>query len=220
MRMNLRDALGRVAELREKILESQKFRGYSGRARAIGGCAALMGGLVLNLVPEGGRHIAIPIVWGGVFAFAFMLNYGAVLHWWWNLSGAERSRSALNPALENLPVFVAGGLLTAHMVVYGHIRALPGLWASIFALTHFTAKYALPRRMRLVGWWYLAGGAALLARPDTAFAEPLLPALVFFIGEWAGGWILFRAHHDGGVLAFLFAKTSSSAARAETLDID
>ena len=218
--MNLRDALGRVAELRAKILESQKFRGYSGRARAIGGCAALAGGLVLEGVPEGGRHIALPLVWGAVFAFAFALNYGAVLRWWWNLSSEERARSPLSPALENLPVFIVGGLLTAHMVFNGHHRVLTGLWASVFALTHFTAKYALPRAMRYVGWWYVAGGAVLLAWPDTAFAEPLLPALVFFLGEWAGGWILFRAHHRGGLLAFLFSSTPGETHDDAVVDID
>ena len=216
--MNLRDALGRVAELRAKILESQKFRGYSGRARAIGGCAALIGGLVLRLVPEGGRHVAIPVVWGAVFVVAFTLNYGAVLHWWWNLSGDERSRSAVAPALENLPVFVVGGLLTAHLLAYGPLAALPGMWAAVFALTHFTAKYALPRGMRLVGWWYVGAGAVLLLKQEATLAEPMLPALVFFLGEWAGGWLLFRAHHSGGVLAFLFG--ARPPARDAELEID
>lgn len=216
--MNLRDALGRVAELRAKILESQKFRGYSGRARAIGGCAALAGGLALRFVPEGGRHVAIPYVWGGVFVFAFLLNYGAVLRWWWNLSGEERARSPLTPALENLPVFVVGGILTAHLLAYGPFAALPGMWATVFGLTHFTAKYSLPRAMRRIGWWYIVCGAALLFRQDDALAEPALPALVFFAGEWAGGWIIFRAHHAGGPASFLFG--TKPAPEPEIADID
>ncbi len=202
--MNLRESLERVADMRLRILESQKFRGYSGRARALGGCAALAGALALRWVPEGMMHVALPVVWGCVFIFAFLLNYGAVLRWWLLLTSDQRRRSPLSPALENLPVFVVGGVLTVHLFLRGSIASLPGMWASVLALTHFTAKYAIPRGLRAVGWWYVAAGAMMLAYSEVIWRTPWLPGLVFFVGEWAGGWFLFRAHHEGGVLAFLF----------------
>lgn len=208
--MNLRDALDRVADMRLRILESQKFRGYSGRARALGGCAALVGALALRCVPEGLRHVGLPFIWGAVFVVAFTLNYGAVLRWWLKLSKAERARSPLAPALENLPVFVVGGALTTHQLTHGAIASLPGVWASVLALTHFTAKYAIPRGLRAVGWWYVAAGALLLAYPETGWREPAIPGLVFFLGEWAGGWCIFRAHHDGGLWAFLLGGERAS----------
>jgi hypothetical protein len=212
--MNLHDALARVSEMRARILESQKFRGYSGRARALGGCAALIGGLVVNLIPEGVRHVAIPAVWGMVFVVAFVLNYGAVLQWWLKLSKDERARSPLSPALENLPVFVVGGSLTVHLIAYGYPGALPGMWASVLALTQFTAKYAIPRGLRAVGWYYVAAGSAMLAYPEFGWDNPVVPGLVFFIGEWAGGWLIFRAHHAGGVLDFLVGKTPEATKAA------
>ena len=55
--MNLRDALDRVADMRLRILESQKFRGYSGRARALGGCAALVGALALRCITVDDRYL-------------------------------------------------------------------------------------------------------------------------------------------------------------------
>lgn len=213
--MNLHDALDRVAELRRRILESQKFRGYSGRARALGGCAALIGGLALGIVPEGLRHVALPAVWGAVFLAAFTLNYGAVLSWWWNLPKAERAKSPLSPALENLPVFIVGGALTGHLIVYGYPSSLPGVWASVLALTHFTAKYAIPRGLRAVGWYYIAAGTAMLAYPEFGWGDPWFPGLVFFTGEMAGGWLIFRAHHTGGVVDFLVGKNADTPAEVE-----
>lgn len=204
--MNLHEALDRVADMRARILESQKFRGYSGRARALGGCLALIGALVIGLVPQGVEHVALPLVWGAIFIGAFGLNYGAVLVWWLRLSKEERARSPLGPALENLPVFVVGGALTAHLVVFGFPQSLTGMWAAVFSLTHFTAKYALPRGLRLVGWWYVGAGCALLFFPDVAWEYPVLPGLVFFLGETAGGWLIFKAHHSGNALDFLFGK--------------
>lgn len=204
--MNLHDALDHVAEMRRRILESQKFRGYSGRARALGGCSALIGALGLGLIPQGVHHVFVPVVWGVVFLFSFSLNYGAVLLWWLRLSREARVRSPLTPALENLPVFIVGGVLTCHLVVFGFPRSLTGVWACVFALTHFTAKYAVPRGVRRVGWWYLAAGSAMLAYPDFGWDYPVVPGLVFLIGEFAGGWLIFRAHHEGGVLDFLIGK--------------
>lgn len=206
--MNLRDALGCVSEMRMRILESQKFRGYSGRARALGGCAALVGALALRCVPEGARHVGLPLVWGAVFILGFTLNYGAVLRWWLRLPGEARARSPLTPALENLPVFVVGGALTAHLLARAQVASLPGVWASLLALTHFTAKYAIPRGLRAVGWWYVAAGAFMLACPEAGWKEPVIPGLVFFVGEWAGGWLIFRAHHEGGLRSFLFGGAS------------
>lgn len=204
--MNLHDALARVSEMRARILESQKFRGYSGRARALGGCGALIGGLALGLVPEGVMHEALPLAWGAIFIVAFTLNYGAVLGWWWKLTSAERAKSPLSPALENLPVFIVGGALTGHLIAYGYPGSLTGVWASVLALTHFTAKYAIPRGLRAVGWYYVAAGSAMLAYPKFGWEHPVVPGLVFFVGEMAGGWLIFRSHHTGGVADFLIGK--------------
>lgn len=201
--MNLHEALARVAEVRERILESQRFRGYSGRARAIGGCIALSGGLVVNLSPPGAMHVFFPLVWAGVFFAAFGLNYGAVLVWWWGLTRAERKTSPLAPALENIPILVVGGALTVHLIAGGHAISLPGVWPLIYGLTHFTAKYAMPRGMRVLGWYYILCGIVLLSMPDLAWSHPWVLGVVFFVGEIVGGLLIFRAHHPGGILSFL-----------------
>ncbi|MDR2845113.1 MAG: hypothetical protein LBV28_03365 [Puniceicoccales bacterium] len=185
--MNIHDALGAVAELRERVLVRQRFCGYSGVARAAGGTLALCAAALARATGADAVDVILLAVWGVVFAGALVLNYGAVC--WWFLTEKRRAE-ALTPALEPLPVLLVGGILTA--AIYHTIGPvlLPGVWMCVFALTQFSAKYALPRAIRRVGWFYIVAGAVCFACGEWAWREPLVMGAVFFFGEWAGGLIL------------------------------
>jgi hypothetical protein len=127
-------------------------------------------------------------LWGVVFTGAATLNYGAVL--WWRATG-RRDIRVLAPALEPLPVLLVGGILSAALHWgAGRPELLPGMWMCVFGLTQFCAKYALPQRIRLAGWYYIAAGAACLCAGGAAWREPLVMGGVFAFGEFAGGLIL------------------------------
>lgn len=190
--MNIHEAINLVAELKQRVLERQRFRGYSGVARAAGGTLALCAAAVLRVLGSGGSDGVVLAVWGAVFVGALLFNYGMVF--WWRVS-QRQCFAALAPAMEPLPVLLVGGVLTCALYWGGAARLLPGAWMCVFGLTQFTAKYALPRGIRFVGWFYIVAGTACLAfdlpgATSRMWHEPLVMGLVFFLGEWAGGLIL------------------------------
>ncbi len=187
--MNPREALGIVKELRRRVLARQRFAGYSGTARAGGGAIALFASLLAGLFGLGSNDGALLLLWGCVFAAAFALNYGAVLSW------RIRNRietEALAPALEPLPILFAGGVVTLACVAAKSPVILPCVWTSLVALTNFTGKYALPKKIRLVGAFYLFAGVLCLLLGAFAWRNPVFLGGLFFTGEWLGGWILHR----------------------------
>ncbi|MDR2981273.1 MAG: hypothetical protein LBV12_03395, partial [Puniceicoccales bacterium] len=187
MRMNANEALGVVAELRQRVLARQRFRGYSGLARAGGGTLALVGAAMVRLLIPDASDTALVVTWGVVFCLAFGLNYGAVV--WWRMSN-RATTGALSPALEPLPILLVGGVVTAALIHASVLSLLPGVWMCLFGLTQFSAKYAMPQNIRLIGWYYIAVGIACLWFGEFSWREPLIMGGVFFMGEWSGGLIL------------------------------
>ncbi len=105
----IHQALREVRELRQRILEKQRFKGYSGRARALGGCVALLMALALSggVVPATERVQLLG--WGIVLLVALALNFGALVYWFLYDPEVERDWRRLKPVLEMLPVLIAGG---------------------------------------------------------------------------------------------------------------
>src|SRR5579871_1839804 len=108
---HVHQALAQVRELRRFVIEKQRFRGYSGRARAISGCLALGAAAWLSGRPGGGAGSALA-TWLSVAVVASAVNFGAVGLWFLSEPSAERHFSRLKPALEVLPALVAGAALT------------------------------------------------------------------------------------------------------------
>ena len=194
-RMNVQETIGMVAELRQRVLERQRFHGYSGLARAAGGTWALLLSGVARWAGWGEKEQALLTVWGVVFCGAVAMNYGALV--WWRLTGRGKN---LGPALEPLPMFWVGGVLTWALAQAGVPDLLPGMWLGLLGLTQFTAKYALPWRIRWVGWFYLTMSTIVLLGGDWAWRDPLVLGGMFFFGEWTGGFILHEETRKAGRL--------------------
>jgi hypothetical protein len=195
MKVPLHEALRQVRHLQAAILEKQRFKGYSGRARALAGCGALAAALLLHtsfIPPTPMAHL---ITWAAVFALGLALNYGALIYWFLHDPEVDRDVRRLRPALEVLPVLGAGGLLTLALVQHGEYGMLFGTWMVLFGLMNFTARQVLPRGLGWVGLFYVACGAVvLMAWPDLSFTgNPLVMGGVFFLGEFFGGLVL---HYD------------------------
>jgi len=63
MPFGLHGAIREVRQLRQRILAKQRFKGYSGRARALGGCVTIAG--IREGVPE-----LLPGLWMGLYGLA------------------------------------------------------------------------------------------------------------------------------------------------------
>src|SRR5262245_24718830 len=93
----IQEALKQVRELQKKILEKQKFKGYSGRARAISGTLALMAAAIMASRYWPATELAHLIGWSMVFAVSVLLNFGAILYWFLTDTQAGRDFRRLKP---------------------------------------------------------------------------------------------------------------------------
>jgi hypothetical protein len=191
MKTPLHEALRQVRQLQQTILEKQRFKGYSGRARALSGCVALGAALLLDspLVPQTVEtHL---LAWALVFLFGLALNYGALVYWFWHDPEVGRDLRRLRPALEVVPTLLVGGLLTLALVDRQQYDMLFGMWMVVFGLTNFPSRQVLPRGLPWVGMFYIAFGAVcLLLWPLSFIQDSLVMGGVFFAGEFFGGLIL------------------------------
>jgi len=187
---HIHHALAQVRELQQKILENQRFKGYSGRARAICGSVALLAAFVMNssFFPSAARaHV---IGWGIVALFGMLLNFGALINWFLFDPKVKRDFRKLKPTLEALPAIIVGAVMTVTMLANGLQQYLPGIWMSLFGLANLASRHVLPKRIWMVGAYYIICGSVFLLFPNISFPNPLLMGVVFFFGEWAGGIIL------------------------------
>lgn len=188
---HIHHALAQVRDLQQKILDSQRFKGYSGRARAIGGTLALVSAFVMSSAYYPQTTPAHALGWGTVALFGVLLNFGALIHWFLFDPGVQRDIRRLKPTLDALPAILVGGVLTMVMLSEGLHQYLFGIWMALFGLANLASRHVLPKRIWMIGSYYILCGAICLLYPgDDLFRNPWPMGLVFFIGEWMGGVIL------------------------------
>lgn len=191
--LQIHAALKEIRSLHTAIVDKQRFRGYSGRARALGGCVALAAGVSLQ-----GLAIQVPeqvlAAWGVVFACAVGLNYGTAFYWL--LRKAHPHHRGIPQLPETLSIWLAGGALTAALWLHGQADLLYGMWMLLFGVAQIVTRRSLPRGIGWTGCWYLCAGLTCLALPQGLFTwHPLAMGLVFFAGEFAGG-LIFHTEGD------------------------
>lgn len=190
----IRQAIREVRTLKQTILEKQRFRGYSGRARALGGFVALAAGLLLQLTPWGTAYHRIFAVWGLVFLIAASLNYGSLVYWL--LRGREPFLSQRVPQLiETFCIWFVTGTLTFVLWRQAQADLLYGLWMLLFGLAQVFNRTHLPKGIGGLGAYYMVCGALCLWFSPGLFALPLVMGTVFFFGEFCGG-LIFHLEGD------------------------
>jgi len=210
MAVHIHDALAQVRELKMRVLIAQRFTGYSGRSRAVGGTAALLAPLVLSADWYPQTNFAHLWGWGGVFAIAILANYSAVLYWFLFHPDVKRDIRKLMPTVYALPSLAVGGILTLALLLRGQYDLLFGTWMCLFGLTNLSARQNLPRSMYPLGLFYIACGTACLLAPWASFTQPWAMGLVFGIGEWVGGFIFHRNRvPNATVTQFLYSGEKS-----------
>ncbi len=177
--------------MQQSVLTRQRFGGYSGPARAVSGTAALMAAAIMTSPYYPQTPQAHFVGWGAVFVFALTLNGGALLYWFLNDSRVKRDIHRLVPILDGIPPLIVGGALTVMLALNGVSQCLFGAWMCMFGLTNLASRYVLPRHISYVGVFYVLCGVAWLLMPETTFLNAWPMGLVFFVGEWAGGLVLY-----------------------------
>ena len=217
MNWNVHGALCEVRELRERIIAKQRFKGYSGRARALSGCIALGTALVLRTWWPEAPPATLLLAWAAAAAVAAVLNFGTLAYWF--LTDTERGRDVrrLQPVLVAVPFLVAAICLSLSLAQHGGWDLLYGCWMLLHGLLHFASVGALPPRITWVGWFYvIAGSTALLLAPGS-FNLLLFPGLAFFFGEWLAGLLMHFDERPGGdFLAFLGLASHHRSAHEDT----
>ena len=119
-----------------------------------------------------------------------LLNFGALIHWFLFDPKVKRDVRKLKPTLDALPAFMVGAVMTIAMLANGLPQYLFGIWMSLFGLANLASRHVLPKRIWMVGAYYLVCGSVFLLFPNISFPNPWPIGIVFFIGEWAGGVVL------------------------------
>ena len=194
--MELREALGQIAEIRQQMARTEVFRGYRSIPVAFSG--ALAWGVAIiqaRWVPEPSRDVpGYLTLWVG----AAVLGIAAAgVEMAIRTSRSPRwSRDLTRQAVEQfLPCVVAGGLMTLVLARSAEevIWMLPGLWAILFGLGVFASCRLLPKEMAAVAWYYLVAGLACLALARDGWAlSPWAMGLPFGGGQLLAAAVLYR----------------------------
>lgn len=187
-------ALLDIAEVRERLAVTQRFKGYSGVAAVASGCFAVAAGVLQAfLVPQphtaqdGRLYFAI---WFVCCAASIVVNYGAIAHWFVNDANARERWQTRTVGLAILPALILGAALTFALVADNNVRYLPGVWFGAYGVGLFASRTMIPRAAVFVATAFLVLGAALLFAPAAiALAWWILP-LGFGIGQMAIGYFI------------------------------
>lgn len=201
---HIHDALAQVRELKLRVLNAERFTGYSGRSRAVGGTAAMLAPFVMSAAWYPRTTTAHLWGWGVVFAIAVAANYSAVVHWFLFHPEVKRDVRKLMPTVHALPSLAVGGIFTGALILKGQYDLLFGMWMCLFGLTNLSARRTQPPSLGLLGLFYIVSGALCLLAPGVSFTHPWPMGLVFGLGEWIGGFIFHRGRCPEAALTHFF----------------
>lgn len=191
---HLLNTLAQVRRLHGLVLEKRFFRGYSGITRAAGGVAALTGACLLDLThPTPPARVQLA-VWCMVLVIGLLLNYGALLNWFFFDPRVRRDWRQLLPALDAVPPLAVGALLSVALSLNHHYEYLFSIWMLMYGLAHVSSRQSLPMANYAVGLYYLLAGSICLFLPAVSFYNPWPMGLIFCVGEIAGGLVFHPLH--------------------------
>lgn len=194
--MNLREAFDNLATIRQRLAESELFRGYRALPIAVSGLLAIGAGLIQPvIVPEPARDVRVYVgLWLSV-AVLSVLAAGLTMWMRDHFAGPSHTRAITWLAIRQfVPCLVAGAAATGVIVRFAPEAAwlLPGLWQLFFSQGIFASCRLLPRPVFAVSMFYLTTGIVtlVLCRDDNALS-PLAMALPFGVGQLLTAAILY-----------------------------
>jgi len=196
VRMQLREALSQITEIRSRIAQTETFRGYRSATTAFSGMLAIVAATIQSVWIENPteRYGEFLCLWIGVAVISLVVTATELVVRSYRSSSAMSVELTRLAILQFLPCLVAGGLLTYVFVLYSteSIWMLPGLWAVLFSLGVFASCRLLPSPIVWVGTHYLISGilCLVLAR-GTAALSPMSMVVTFGLGQFLSASILY-----------------------------
>ncbi len=190
--IHIHNALAQVRELKMWVLNAQRFTGYSGRFRALGGTIALFAPFLMsaNWYPK--TTVAHLAGWGFVFLCAVLSNFLALLYWFLFHSEPKRDLRRLMPTIDVLPPLIVGGILTGALILNKQYDLLFGTWMCLFGLANLSSRRTLPKALWPLGFFYIVCGIICFLVPWIKLTNPWPMGIVFGLGEWVGGFIFYQ----------------------------
>jgi len=202
---HVHDAIRQVRDLRRRVLEAERFTGYSGQTRVVGGVVALLAALVMSRAWYPRSVDAHLIGWAIVAVIAAIGNYSALLVWFFFNPRMRPDIRRLVPTVDALPPLFVGGVLTASLILTSQFDLLFGAWMCLYGLANLSSRRVLPRAMWPLGAYYILAGCVFLFWPGVSFTSPWGMGLVFFLGEVAGGFIFHYNRKPDAPFSSFFA---------------
>lgn len=194
--MHLREALNQIAEIRQRMAESELFRGYRALPVAASGIFALVAGAVQPVfLPDAPGDVrAFVLFWTAVATLSVL---AAGLTMWMRdcFAGPSHTRALTWMAIRQfLPSLLSGTVVAAVIVRTAPESGwlLPGLWSMFFGQGVFASCRILPRPVYLVSAFYLTAGAATLfvSSGDRSLSGWTM-AFTFGIGQLLAASVLY-----------------------------
>ncbi len=193
--MELREALTQIAEIRARVAETERFRGYRAVPVAASGAVAFIAGLVqLRLAMDPGRDISEYLtLWVSAAAAGALISGSGI--WLRFRSGVDRLAREMTwlAVGQFAPCLAAGALVTLAIVrhIPEHSALLPGLWQVFFSLGIFASCRLMPKAIVLVGLFYLASGIFNLTRAGDMALSAWAMAVPFGVGQLGTAAVLY-----------------------------
>lgn len=192
----LERALLDIAEVRDRLATTQRFKGYSGVAAALSGVFAIVAGIVQALLvplPQGAHADRVYFaIWFVCAAAAAAVNYGAIAHWFVSDESARDRWQTRTVGLSIFPALVLGAALSFALLASGSAAYLPGVWFGCYAVGLFASRTMVPRGVLPIAVALLVAGVALLFVPASiALAWWVLP-VGFGTAQILIGYLVFR----------------------------
>ena len=192
--MELREALTQISEIRQRVAQSEVFRGYRAVPVAFSGLLALAtAGVQMVYLPEPDGHAPAYIaLWVGA-AFVSLLATGLEIFIHHRHARSTLARQLTWLALRQFaPCLAAGALVMVAVVTYapGNLWMLPGLWAMLFSLGIFASYRLLPKPTFWVATFYMIAGTMLLTLREDALS-PWAMGVPFGIGQFFSAAVLY-----------------------------
>ena len=203
--MDLREALESISTIRQRMVQTEVFRGY--RSLPVAGSALLAmiaGSVQPSLLPSPEQDAAGYVgLWSGVALLSISFA-GLTMFLHDRVAGTSETRPITRLAIgQFIPCLIGSAAVTVVIVRVAPASAwlLPGLWQVFFSQGVFASCRLLPRPAFAVGVFYLVSGllTLILARGVDALS-PLAMALPFGFGQLLSAgvlyWTLERKHGD------------------------
>ncbi|NQT37798.1 MAG: hypothetical protein HQ581_09935 [Planctomycetes bacterium] len=194
--MELREALGQIAEIRQQMARSEVFRGY--RAITVGGSGVLAVAAAVCqpywVASPGSELQRYLCLWVSV-AIVSAIMAGGEMWWRARTTDSAMARDMTVLAVEQFfPCVVVGVLLTLCIFFSAPQVAwmLPGLWSLVFGLGLFASYRLMPRQIFWVGLYYvLCGVGCLLWGQGASALSPWQMGISFGGGQLMTAAILY-----------------------------